>query len=255
MLQIAIPSIDNIFPYLVTWTYQLTDRPTVEANSDSGGPHRETALQATQHRLHGVASGFLAMDVYLPLQRHRFQLHAALWKRNVWYGSFCWIQGIIVCQTGLEKYVAVKVLPRWSFYLTSGVTAVQSRENPRMGVADCVFGQAAVGCAVLLSYFPIGHSTESAGLSLHPVHNFHLHWFYEAIKSIGCSSNVSHLDLENIMFKTYINFPNCPPAMYGTYRPWVLIKIDFLKTLTGSVHRDAFALWPDLDFSFKKKRF
>lgn len=50
----------------------------MEANSDGGGLHREAARQATQHRFNRIAFGVLAMDVYLPLQLHRFQLHTAL---------------------------------------------------------------------------------------------------------------------------------------------------------------------------------
>ena len=58
---------------------------------------------------------------------------------------------------------------------TSGVPAALCRQNPGMSVADCALGQASIGCAVLLSDFPISPSAESTGLSLHPVHNFNLH--------------------------------------------------------------------------------
>ncbi len=62
---------------------RLTRGQAVEANSDGGGLYREAARQATQHRLNRVASGFLAMDVYLLLQLHRFKLHTTLCKRGV----------------------------------------------------------------------------------------------------------------------------------------------------------------------------
>lgn len=58
--------------------------------------------------------------------------------------------------------------------ITRGITTALSRYNPGMSIADCVLGQAFVGCTVLLSDFPVSLSTESTSLSFHPVHNFNL---------------------------------------------------------------------------------
>lgn len=60
---------------------RLTGRHTVEAYINGGGPHWHAARQATQNRLNGVAFGFLAMEGHQLLHLHRFNLHAALWKR------------------------------------------------------------------------------------------------------------------------------------------------------------------------------
>lgn len=53
------------------------------ADSDGGGPQWHAAGQAAQHGLNRVAFGFLAMNVYLFLQLHRFKLHTALCERKV----------------------------------------------------------------------------------------------------------------------------------------------------------------------------
>lgn len=71
--------------------------------------------------------------------------------------------------------VAVKWIPQWTLCLTTGVPAGLCWQNPGMSKADCALGHVSTGCAVLLSDFPISLSTESTGLSLHPVHNFNLH--------------------------------------------------------------------------------
>lgn len=60
----------------------------MEANSDSGGFHREAAGQAAQYGLNRVALGFLAMEIYLPLQLHRFKLHTTLCRRKVLISEF-----------------------------------------------------------------------------------------------------------------------------------------------------------------------
>ena len=53
------------------------------ADSDKGSLDREAARQATQHGLNRVAFGFLAMNVHLFLQLHRFKFHTALCERKV----------------------------------------------------------------------------------------------------------------------------------------------------------------------------
>lgn len=58
--------------------------------------------------------------------------------------------------------------------ITRGISTALSRYNPGMSIADCVLGQTFVGCAVLLSDFPVSLSTESTSLSSHPVRNFNL---------------------------------------------------------------------------------
>lgn len=58
--------------------------------------------------------------------------------------------------------------------ITRGIPAALSGYGPGMGIAGSVLGQAFIGCTVLLSDFTIGLSTESTGLSSHPVHNFNL---------------------------------------------------------------------------------
>ena len=63
---------------------QLTSRQAVETNSNSCGLHREAAGQAAQHGLNRIASGFLAVDVYLLVQLHRLKVHTALCKRKMW---------------------------------------------------------------------------------------------------------------------------------------------------------------------------
>lgn len=67
------------FTFLISC--KLTSRHAVEANINGGGPHWHAAGQATQHRLNGVAFGFLAMEGHQLLHLHRFDLQVALWKQ------------------------------------------------------------------------------------------------------------------------------------------------------------------------------
>jgi len=53
--------------------------------------------------------------------------------------------------------------------VTGGVAAALSGDHPGMGVADGVLDQASIGGLVLLSDLSVSLSTESTGLSLHPV--------------------------------------------------------------------------------------
>lgn len=172
----------------------LTSRQAVVADSDKGGLDREAARQATQHGLNRVAFGFLAMNVYLFLQLHRFKLHTALCERKVLV--------IIPCSTGLLSpncfgkeerrrgiYLKIGVAVNEPLCLTSGVPTALGGQDPGMSITDCALGHTSVGCAVLLSDFPISLSTESTGLSLHPVHHFYLHMKIEPKVSSKCSSS------------------------------------------------------------------
>lgn len=180
--------------FVKTVSCRLTSRHTVEADSDKGGLDREAAGQATQHRLNRVAFGFLAMNVYLFLQLHRFKLHTALCERKVLV--------IIPCSTGLLSpncfgkeerrrgiYLKIGVAVNEPLCLTSGVPTALGGQDPGMSITDCALGHTSVGCAVLLSDFPISLSTESTGLSLHPVHHFYLHMKIEPKVSSKCSSS------------------------------------------------------------------
>lgn len=63
---------------------------------------------------------------------------------------------------------------RSSYFITRGITAALSRQNPGMSEADSVINHTFVGCLELLSDFAISMSTESTSVSSHPVHNYDL---------------------------------------------------------------------------------
>ena len=69
--------------FVKTDSSRLTSRHAVVADGDKGGLDREAAGQAAQHGLNRVAFGFLAMNVHLFVQLHRFKLHTALCERKV----------------------------------------------------------------------------------------------------------------------------------------------------------------------------
>lgn len=115
-----------------------------------------------------------------------------------------------------------------------------------MGEANGILGHALVGCAVLLSDFPISLSTESTGLSSHPVHNINLKGGgKQAVKGLvlffflpgETFESVSHVKLLNC-FQIPLHYLQC-----------IQIHEDLLKTVGGSVQSDARTLLSDLNLA------
>uniref|UniRef100_A0A3P8S2Z1 Uncharacterized protein n=1 Tax=Amphiprion percula TaxID=161767 RepID=A0A3P8S2Z1_AMPPE len=75
--------------------------------------------------------------------------------------------------SSLHQTVLVYLPP--SLCLTVGVPAALAWYNPGQGVAFFILGQTSGGSAILLPDLPVSLSTESTGLSLHPVGNLNLH--------------------------------------------------------------------------------
>lgn len=153
------------FSLMIQCWCELTSSHAVEVNSDRGGLHRVAAGQATQHRLNGETSRFLAIDDRLLLQLYGFEPDSALcgWKEAPVEFLF-WI-GCIFCMSEL-----LRPLP----CLTAGALAAGSRQDPGMSGGDWVLAHESTGCTELLLDLPISLSAESTSLSLHPVHNLYL---------------------------------------------------------------------------------
>lgn len=97
--------------------------------------------------------------------------------------------------------------------ITRGISTALSRYNPGMSIADCVLGQTFIGCAVLLSDFPVSLSTESTGLSSHPVHNFNLKKNPNSLEyALLRSQSTLHLELKDV-FRFIVS-----PSMHSDQR-------------------------------------
>ena len=102
--------------------------------------------------------------------------------------------------------------------LTWDVAAALGRDHPGLSVADWVWGETPVGGLVLLSDLSVSLSTESTGLSLHPVGHLDLWTEWSTVKKPPlCHIAEENSELHSIFLPTF----NVLASKYTSWRPWL----------------------------------